>query len=319
MKTKVYDIRGWNLVMVSRDAIVLRPGQIVLLRRLGASAAAFGIILLLAWVYSASFDFIRIGQYTLNVQSLLLFLMGVLAALGILIPASCLWSQLRIEQTTRGDISVFHIGIALPTRKEFPKHSFRSITPGVKEVMRQSRYERYFVWWFSVNLMPAMRGDGAIEFRLVEHKSGGQLYFPGVVRQLGPALSQLTGIPAQGFDEKLPVTGGMRERIQVTKDSMVPQKRVFTSLEEVPLELRARFEQLKAEADMRGGYGAFNNVSECITITQNGETHTYHSVDEMPPEVRTRYEEVRRMAKGGPVPPGVSIRTEEDYFETHDG
>lgn len=319
MKTHVYDIRGWNLVTASKDAIVLRPGQSVFLKRLGATAFAAVIILGILWIYSSSFDFIRIGHFRVNMQSLLLFLMGLLAATGIIIPASSLWNQLRIERTARSDISVFYMGIVLPSWKEWPAQSFRHIIPGIKEVLRSSRYEKHFVWWFSVNLMPAMPDGTMIEFRLIEETRSGQVYFPKVIRQLGPALEQLTGIQAQGFeDAKIPVSGGRHERVQITSHSPRTQKRVFTSLEDVPPELRARFEQLKTEADRRGGSGMVSNVSENITITQNGETRTYHSVDEMPPELRARYEQVKRMAKGGPVPPGVSIRTEENIFETYD-
>ena len=315
MTTRVYDIRGWKLAKVSDETILFRPGQKVLLRRLGATVFAIGVALLLLWAYSSSFDFVRIGQYTVNLQSLLLFLIGVLIALGALAPISCLWNCLRIERTPRRDISIYRMGIVLPSWREWPAGTFQNIAPGAKEVLRSSRYEKHFIWWFTVNLMPAMSGETKIEFRLVEETQGGQLYFPKVVREVGAALSRLTGIPATGFDAKMPLGSMEHNQVHIVQSMPQKKKRVFTSLEEVPPELRARIEQFKAGVEINGKSGLFSTASEKITITQNGETHTYHSIDEMPPEVRARYEQIKKMTAGGPVPPGVTIRTKNISVE----
>lgn len=319
MTTRVYDIRNWKQENVSGQAILMRPGMAVLSRRLGATGVAIVVIVLLASVYSSSSGLVRSGPYAGSVQGGLLLLMGMLAALGVLAPVSCLWSCLRIERTPRGDLAVHHRGIILASTREWSVRDFERIVPDVKEVLRTSRQKRFHIWWFSANLIAATANSENIEFRLVEQKDASSLYFPQVVQKFSQSLSQLTGLPAVGFEGIVPVRSGGRSRVRVVSRGPVTNRQFFSSPDEMPPDIRARFEQLKAEADMRGGSGAFRNVSECITITQNGETHTYHSVDEMPPEVRTRFEEVRRMAKGGPVPPGVSIRTDEDFFETYDG
>lgn len=77
------------------------------------------------------------------------------------------------------------------------------------------------------------------------------------------------------------------ERIEVT-DPQTGQVRVYSSLNEVPVEMREKIEQARHAAE---GTAARTK----ITVTDaSGATRTYGSVEEMPAEIRKIYEQVER-------------------------
>ena len=80
-------------------------------------------------------------------------------------------------------------------------------------------------------------------------------------------------------------------------DPTTGQHRVVHSLDQVPPEIRAHFEELQRQALQGNCKGSFH------VRDLSGIEHTYNSLDEMPPEVRNLFEEVRRL---GPNAPGAT-------------
>ncbi len=121
------------------------------------------------------------------------------------------------------------------------------------------------------------------------HKTGGWGGWLGsLLRKLFPVHVRLeSGGP--GLDGMRVETKVIRktEGVELT-DGTTGETQVYHSLDEVPPEIRARIEALRASGEGVQGQQTitFKNAS--------GREQTYHSVDEMPPDVRAIYERIRK-------------------------
>ena len=73
------------------------------------------------------------------------------------------------------------------------------------------------------------------------------------------------------------------------------ETRTFSSLDEMPPDLRAEAEKMIAEAKQSDEGGDSGQVL-CRYSDSDGKEHVYRSLEEMPPEVRERFERMRRGA-----------------------
>ncbi len=102
-------------------------------------------------------------------------------------------------------------------------------------------------------------------------------------RALAPRAPAPSRIPVRTFTTEI-----RTERINV-RDAQ-GQVRTYTSIDEVPADIRAQIEQARLDAERGGGGGGTK-----ITVTDtSGASRTYASVTEMPADVRAMYERVQR-------------------------
>ena len=79
----------------------------------------------------------------------------------------------------------------------------------------------------------------------------------------------------------------------LTTDHVVTRTHEADNLDDLPPDIRAKFEDMLASGQTSMTFG----TSEAVTFTyedSSGHKQTYHSLDEMPPDVRVIYERLHR-------------------------
>lgn len=258
---------------------------------------------------------------------------AVLLVLGALPAVSCLWRHVTIARDVNGALTVTSRGIIMPSRKTWPKGAFTSMEVSAHEVWRHDRrFGRYFGRWMHEGwrwkVCLAGVGGSWVEFwpyRQRAKPTGEAL--PGPVSALVQGLNALLGLsygpPAVYEADSSHRTPTGRRMTMTSSEPRVVSSQTFSSLDEIPPELRERF----GDAIERARQGASAEASAHVTVRgaqvtvrdQDGRAVTYDSLDDAPPEMRARLEEMMARARGGGGRAGASpqITITDSQGNTH--
>ena len=257
-------------------------------------------------------DEARLHTFRAIGQTVYWAVVGFFGSVGVLAPLSCLWNRIVIEREPAGDLSVTTRWL-WPSRRAWPILDVGAISIAVWEVTMAPigrPWRRRTQWRWVVQ--PTVGGsaepeapDRAVAFMMCRQPTrpieGSPP--PEPVQVFAEWLSGATGLPTINLplpQYRTDGTGGSRRarRVTYTTEPVVQtSERTYTSIDQLPPEIRAKAERALAAARQRGKSldQPIEIVSEEITIRDStGRVRTYRSVDDMPAEDREIYEQLRR-------------------------
>ena len=309
-KTHVYDFHDWAAIRSDAERLIYRPSGRTFGRRLGATLIAALAIGLMTWSFGFPPD------------STVYWIVVVLcASVGVLVPLSGLWQKLTIEKDIRGDLCITQWGL-LRRSHTFSQRGLADMCVVAGEVyhrQRRPRIEKFLGWRWQVQLRTEtdqLGDDAMIVFwpDMTETLPPRMSTMTSRVREFVPVLERITGLSAgppirlrervvsQGaFTTTRRMESVVEPTIRMSTSDGPPEgatvhktTRTYTSLDEMPEDLRAEAEKLIAEARSADGSadgGVFRYRDS------KGTEQVYGSLEEMPPEIRKRFEEIRRQSE----------------------
>lgn len=225
-------------------------------------------------------------------QSVLAGLMALLGVVGALPLLVCLWNRVRLEADGRGKLSI-STWVFWPRTRVLALHIYDQVHFGADEMVDRGRHggiHSHYWRWF-VQLLPATSPAGpvtAVPLTLYPHRQadrpGTQPRPPRRVVNLVEWLLTHKQMQVEGpfiHEERRGGAGAFSTR----HSTPVISRRQYSSLEEMPPELRARFEAMRRQ--MAGASEQYYYQDD------SGQTHIYANPEEMPPELREIFERIR--------------------------
>ena len=310
-KTHVYDFHDWAAIRSDAERLIYRPSGRTFGRRLGATLIAALAIGLMTWSFGFPPD-----------SAVYWVVVALCAAVGVLVPLSSIWQKLTIERDIRGDLCVTRWGL-IRRSHTFPKRGLSDMGVFAGEVYhRQQRpyVEKFLGWRWQVQLQSEtdQPGDDALILfwlDMTETLPPRMSSMTSRVREFVSVLERITGLSAKPpirLRERL-VKQGMFTTTRRMESVVEPSVRLstsdgppegatvhkttrtFTSLDEMPEDLRAEAEKLMAQAK-RSADGTADGGAYRYRDSKGNE-QVYRSLEEMPPQIRKRFEEIRRQAE----------------------
>lgn len=321
-----YDIADWRPVKNDGQVIAYRPSLRTLWTRV--LWTIFFLVFLVPLAYGFTADW-RLPVQWPAIRWIHIALTGLFGLGAVVAPLSCLWNVVRISVNPRGELEVFRWGL-VPRTRRWPLDAFSQMTIDAGEVYERSRYaEVYRGWRWKVRLVEkaAPTGDRARDFALSQMNWAIEFWvalekgvptvgeMPGRVREFVEGIRAMSGL-AYGRPDVQESTRGRRGLVRTQRSFEATEEPVsrttYTSLEEMPPDLRARVEELTKSGGSHTvevsqttthyepqGHGERNvRRSESIRYRDSeGRVHTYNSIDEMPPHLRELYEKMRQQQR----------------------
>ncbi|MBI5092319.1 MAG: hypothetical protein HZB26_07720 [Candidatus Hydrogenedentes bacterium] len=300
-----FDCIGWSLSRKDSTCVEFRPGAGCVANRLGLTlmSLVFSVPIFLALP--------PLGQGIPELvpgwrsrEELALSVIGYTILLcGILAPLSAIWNRTQVRVDAGGTLSVSTFFL-WPRTRSWRLTAFGGIAYGTRmRVIHPRRSRPRTSWQWFVRLNPApMDNEGPspsfVEFRVHSQTDPPEddRRPPETVQALTAWLQHATGLPASGPERLGRQTGVIRSRY-VTRTESVITNNVFTSYEELPEDLRAEVDRLRAEAREKGvpdDQPIVRRVNRFTIRSGLGPAKTYNSLEEMPPDVRVLYERMRQ-------------------------
>jgi len=231
----------------------------------------------------------------------------ILLAMGaILPPLLALFEQITIARNVRGDFTVARRRLLTRT-VACPGSTLSPVKVYARAMARNGQdgggSHSGCRWIVSTESDPMRGGTGTgFEFH-VDHWNRApatQNRLPDRVAALVDGLNRLTGHSYEGpiILDSIPYSPkSFGARVQFGSRGPAVRTQTFTSLGEVPPELRGEIESLMSGPSGSEGSGIQRRVirTEHITVQDaDGNVRTFNSAEELPPEMRSIYEEMRR-------------------------
>lgn len=247
-------------------------------------------------------------------------IMLLIALLGLYPPVSVLWSTLTLEIDLWNNLRIRKGGL-IPRTRVWPADAFQSIAYGAEERIHRGQDKRthggwrWFVRLYAKSDLPLPAIGAGIPPNQIEF----QIHYqrdrpvtgvkpPAPVVKLVNWLKAVTRAEVQGpliVDDRAAAGSFFQGRVPVqtvgpvtlARGPVTETRTEFKSLDEMPPELRSKFEKLMAQGRTS------EVVTHSVTVEsggpivyrdQNGIEHRYRSIDEMPPDIRSLFDHFQK-------------------------
>jgi hypothetical protein len=230
----------------------------------------------------------------------------LLAAGALLPPLLALFEQITIARNVRGDFTVTRRRLLTRT-VACPSSTLSPVQVYARAMARNGghggRSHSGCRWIVSTESDPMQGGTGTgFDFHVDhwKHAPVTQDRLPERVAALVDGLNRLTGHTYEGpiILDSIPYSPkSFGARVHFGSRGPVVRTQMFTSLGDVPPELRGEIESMMSGQSGSEGSGIQHRVirTEHITVKDaDGNVRTFNSAEELPPEMRSIYEEMRR-------------------------
>ncbi len=292
-----FEFPNWRLTSERADQLSFRPSVKTLGTRLLVTLLFAGLVV---GVYFAGLDGrwnggeVPFAHYVQHGESIAWGIIGLLSALALLAPLSCLWNRMVLRIGPRQDLVVSTWWL-FPKSRSYPMAGYASIQVTANEIIHRGRHRQIaeHYWRWSIQMTPA-GGEQTAEAPPLIFYPHNQKEHPGpkprppqVVKTIVHWLQKNGSLAASG--PYVIEQSSQAPRFGRSKATLLHEPQIlsgnYESLADMPPEMRQEAERMMVQ-----GAGA-------SPMTQGRrERNVYRSVDEMPPDIRGRFEQMRAQA-----------------------